>query len=216
MMAHSFIMATMQRPLIRPIARLQSGFTLVELLVTISITAVLMAIAVPDFVRSTRSIELDHQAKELEGAIKFANAEAVRRRQPVVICRANAAQSACNIGTGAGDWSNGWLIFVDINNNQQYQGAPTDGPLLMIKQPQSAGTVIKTSATSQLAENITFNPAGEPAAGITGTGLFTFSNARVEGVNTFLTFNKSGRVRIFAKEQCTTTNAVTNGCVEQL
>jgi len=82
------------------------GFTLIELMVTIAVLAIVIAIAAPSFtsvIQSNRSTALHH---EVLGAIQTARSEAVKRRKDVVICRTED-QASCKNGA---DWSAGWLI----------------------------------------------------------------------------------------------------------
>lgn len=82
------------------------GFTLIELMITIAVLAIVISIAAPSFtsvIQSNRSTALHH---EVLGAIQVARSEAVKRRKDVIICRTED-QTACKDGA---DWSSGWLI----------------------------------------------------------------------------------------------------------
>jgi type IV fimbrial biogenesis protein FimT len=87
--------------------RYSRAYTLIELMVTISILAILIAIAVPSFSSTIRDSRIASLSSELQGALQLARSEAVKRRVNVVICRRNAAGTACENGT---DWGGGWLV----------------------------------------------------------------------------------------------------------
>lgn len=76
------------------------GFTIVELLVTVTLAAILLSIAVPSFRQLMVSNRLTAQANEIVAAINFARSEAVKRNGNVTFCRANAdADNICSTTT---------------------------------------------------------------------------------------------------------------------
>ena len=85
----------------------QKGFTLIELMITLAVLAIILGIAVPSFSSMLRDTRASSLGGELQGALQFARSEAVKRRLDVVICRRNAGGSSCDAGT---DWSAGWLV----------------------------------------------------------------------------------------------------------
>lgn len=101
---------------------LQTGVTLVELMVTISILAILAAIAAPNFASLMLTNRLASQTNGVMAAVTTARAEAIRRNQRVVVCRYDGintngtvpATLACN--TAGGAWG-GLVVFNDANAN---------------------------------------------------------------------------------------------------
>jgi type IV fimbrial biogenesis protein FimT len=89
------------------------GFTLVELMVTLAVAAVLAMVAVPGMTQLFRAARLSAQTDQLVSALNLARLEAVKRRRDIQLCGAAIpapAPNPCN-GAGAADWTNGWLIF---------------------------------------------------------------------------------------------------------
>ena len=96
------------------------GFTLVELLVVMTIGAILVAAAVPSmswFIATTRA---GNASNTMVAAFELARSEAIRRNTIVSVCRTldpNAAEAAvaCTNAAGngyaAGDWASGWVMF---------------------------------------------------------------------------------------------------------
>lgn len=96
------------------------GFTLVELLVVMTIGAILVAAAVPSmtwFIATTRA---SNATNSMVAAFELARSEAIRRNTVVSVCRTldpNAAEAAvaCSNAAGGGyavgDWASGWVMF---------------------------------------------------------------------------------------------------------
>ena len=95
----------------------QRGVTLIELVFTVAIAAILMAIAVPSFQSVMNAGRLSNPANEMAATLQLARVEAFRRGERTVVCRSDNADTAtpsCNAGAGA--WR-GWLAFVDTDGN---------------------------------------------------------------------------------------------------
>lgn len=88
----------------------QSGFTLVELLVTLSIVVILASMAVPGFQTMLVQRRIDSVADTLASDFRYARSEAVKRTTKVTLC-ASSNGTSCT-GTGA-LWKDGWIVFVD-------------------------------------------------------------------------------------------------------
>jgi type IV fimbrial biogenesis protein FimT len=89
------------------------GFTLVELMVVLSIAAILLTVAVPGFQSFILNARRTMVANDLVLALAYAKSEAVKRGVRVTVC------SRQNDTTCAGDttWDVGWLVFVDNNGD---------------------------------------------------------------------------------------------------
>lgn len=87
----------------------QSGFTLIELMITIGIAAILMSVGIPSFAKMISSSRLTSQFSVILGDLVYARSEAVKRHAPISLCP-TSDQSSCN---SSSDWDGGWLIFVD-------------------------------------------------------------------------------------------------------
>lgn len=63
----------------------QSAFTLVEMMVTIAVLAIVLGIATPSFLEMLRQNTLRSQANELLGLMHYARTEAIKRRVNVSV-----------------------------------------------------------------------------------------------------------------------------------
>jgi type IV fimbrial biogenesis protein FimT len=104
--------------------RVQSGFTLLELMVVVVLAGVLLGIGVPamgDFIRNAR---ITRAANDVMVGLHLARSEAIKRRQPVTLCTSadtlNADSSAnANPTCAASALLTGWIAFVDTNQDGQ-------------------------------------------------------------------------------------------------
>ena len=108
-----------------PIPQSQRGFTLIEILITMVVLGVLMAVALPnlrDFIVGNR---LSADVNSVIGAISYARSEAIVRNQQVIICPKNPASNAC---VSTQFWNeNDMEIFVDVDGSDSW----TTGDILL-------------------------------------------------------------------------------------
>ena len=91
----------------------RNGFTLIELMVTISVAAILLALAVPAFQNLLISNRITAQTNDLVSDLAFARSEAIKRGLRVSACLTSTPATtplSCGAGT---DWTVGWIVFVD-------------------------------------------------------------------------------------------------------
>jgi type IV fimbrial biogenesis protein FimT len=101
----------------------QHGTTLIELLTVISIVGILFAIGVPSYRYVTASNRVSAEVNALLSDMQFARSEAQKEGQMVTVCP-SAAQNQCDVNST--NWHNGWIVFSDINGNQQIANPPAN------------------------------------------------------------------------------------------
>ncbi len=173
--------------------RRQSGFTLIEIIVTVSIATILMSIAIPNYTAMIKNNKVTAITNELISAMILARSEALKRKNNVSVC-ASVNQVACS-GT---DFSTGWIVYVECS-------FPVNGAISVLGDGDCDGDgvndpdqVIKVHGPIQqmpIAKNntpgfINFNFAGRVPLptrfSVTPTGSFTERRAFV---------TRTGRVR---------------------
>jgi type IV fimbrial biogenesis protein FimT len=85
-----------------------AGYSLFELVITMSIVAILMAIAVPSYRYVTSSNRSTSEINGLLSDLQFARAEAIKLGQTVTAC-----PSSSSTGCTATAWNAGWIVFTD-------------------------------------------------------------------------------------------------------
>ncbi len=129
--------------------RRAGGFSLIELLVVLSIAVILLGIGVPNMQQYIVSTRLATAANEFFTALNVARSEAVRRGQQVTVITNGTA--------GSRDWTTGWTMFVDTNANGTLDageevlrvGAALDAPMTVMGSA-NFGTVIAFDSTGRL------------------------------------------------------------------
>ena len=99
----------MRAPRRQPAARRPRGFTLVELLITMTVLGILGMIAVPSFNNAILGNKLASFSNSFVASVQLARSEAIKRNSPVKLCR-SADGTSC---AAAGNWQQGWIIFND-------------------------------------------------------------------------------------------------------
>lgn len=145
------------------------GFTLVELMVTVAIVAIVVAIAFPSFEGSFRSNRVATSTNELVGSFALARSEALRNPGGAILCTSTDGL-ACG-----GDWNDGWIVGVDLNSNGGIDAADrivryvvtNDRIALTATAVAGSATMVRFDRRGRVvdgnARTVTLVPAGCPA-----------------------------------------------------
>ena len=172
----------------------RSGFTFVELLVTLVIVGVLIGVGVPALSAMTRDARLTAFTNELHAAISLARSEAIRRGQRVTLCVSrDGLQCSSDATTG---WESGWVMFPD-RNGDIVRGA--DEQLIRSRGAADAGLSARGNGT--LARYITYMPSGATRS---ATGALQMGTLRIceDDSQRALVINAAGRVRAERQQGC--------------
>ncbi len=141
------------------------GFTLIELMVVILLTAIMAAIAFPSMSNWMASRKVANRSEQVLNMIRLAKAEAVRLNTPVYVCPVSIASTGIPNGycSTALASAKGFASFGDSNANLQYDAA-NDLALRTV--------VINTSDRSDIQFNLgNFTTAGASGAAATAFGF---------------------------------------------
>ena len=136
----------------RTMSRVRHGFTLIELMISLVVLVVLIAIGIPGMQGLINTGRLSSAANEISAAVQLARTEALRRNRSVVLCRSDTL-AACADGAV---WD-GWLVFVDTNNNGTVDAGED------IIRTGSVGTLLVMRASNAISSRdqlLTFLPSG--------------------------------------------------------
>lgn len=157
-----------------------SGFTLVELLMVLSIIGILLAFGVPSFSEFIKNDRLTTQINTLVGHLAYARSEAVLRAQPVGLCASSNATSC------TGTWSDGWILYVDADSNGGYNAAADT--ILRVNQDLPRNLTL----TSSFGTNFLYDQRGYAD---TGNGTFSLCDDRGVAHIKAISISNTGRVR---------------------
>jgi len=149
-----------------------TGFTLLELMVVLAMAGVIAAIGIPSFSSMITTNQLADITNELSLALKRARAEAIASGRDVIVC-SSINSSGCS--EAAGNWSKGWVVMVDRNQNNQFLESDPD-ELLWVKKIDVDTSVRITPSTptstpglpNNFSKEVRFSYTGELKAGTTG------------------------------------------------
>lgn len=116
-----------------------TGFTLIELMVTIAVLAIIAGIGIPSMSGFIEQNKVNSIKEQLASAINLARSEAIQKNEYVVICGIKKNEKQCKTG-GNKKWHFGWLVFVDKNNNSLLD---TDETIINQKKIEDQNTKIQ-------------------------------------------------------------------------
>lgn len=167
------------------------GFTLLELMITVAILAILLAIGIPSFQSAIASSQLTNQTNRIVGALQQARIEAIKRNAHVVMCVSDDEETCDSTKS----WASGWLIFQDANKNGAQDGGET---ILAVGQASPSSTT--SVGNTNLKSSIRYGADGQLVGVANGTIRVCKLTRAVQDNARDIVLNRVGRVATERKD----------------
>ena len=168
---------------------IQSGVSLIELMVVVAIISIIALIAAPNLSPAMKAWDIRSAASEIQLDISQAKSEATRLNSTVAMC-GGSVDDGC-----IGKWSEGRLIFLDVDGNGTYTASDT-----LIKQSAPSKNTFGNEGSGSLAKGlIRFRSSGMP---IGGEGTIIVCDNRVGAYGTAINVANVGNPKIKKDQMC--------------
>lgn len=133
----------------------EAGVTLIELMVSLVVLVILLMLVAPSFESLMATNKVRSTASELETALAEARSQAIRLGKRVTVCKSSDG-SDC---TTSGDWSQGWISFVDTTRSGTDAAVDTGEAILTHGQAVNGGLVVVGSGNVD--QYVSYAPDGQ-------------------------------------------------------
>jgi type IV fimbrial biogenesis protein FimT len=133
-----------------------AGLTLIELLVTLAVIAILISFGGPKLAQYSEKNRVVAQVNRISGDLSAARSEAIKRGVNVTVC--GSSNSTANVPTcNTSQWELGWVYFADIDNDGDFDDG-TD-TVLGISEALAGGLTMRSN-DFDAADKVRFMPNG--------------------------------------------------------
>ena len=132
--------------------RINFGFTLIEMMITAALLALMVSFVVP-LGGIAEDAKLDYLNQRMYSTAILAKSEAIKRSEKVSVCQSSSG-TVCEFGR---NWADGWIVFVNLNGNNNFESNLGE-EILRTYNPVSSPIDISWSGDQVL----TFSASGMP------------------------------------------------------
>jgi type IV fimbrial biogenesis protein FimT len=129
--------------------RLNKGFTLVELMTTLTVAMLLLSVGIPSASSLLANNRMTARTNDLVTHLQYARSESIKRQIAVTVCASEDGE----VCAGSDDWGTGWIVFTDETGNV----GELDGSDMLLRSYLTSDTVIEIGSNM---EYVRYNPGG--------------------------------------------------------
>jgi len=159
---------------------LTKGFTLIELMISVSVTSILVAIAVPNYSNFIVKMRVDNEISHLHRLLLITRNAAINSGQKAIVCPLDDARQCTS------QWQNELSVFVDVNDNKAFDG---NEKIISIRAPINKGDKLIYGIGRT---KITFKPTGQLSGLANGT--FRYCPQSYKNYSRGIVVARSGRL----------------------
>lgn len=178
----------------------QTGMTLIEIMVTLGVVAILATVAAPSLQSMIERNQLQALTNNMVSNLYFARSEAAKRGFNVALCASDSSQNYCD--TEATSFANGWIIFTDYDSNLALTNSSTlfdtdgdgllDTPEQILFISEAPNNRFTMTSNGNPANSITYRSTGQTSP--RSFSLVVTNHEQTHNLSRIY-FNTTGRVR---------------------
>ena len=163
----------------------KNGFTLIELMITLAVAAILLTVGIPNFRDFVYNNRLTTQANRFVTDMALARSTAVKYQRNAQICVSTSYNTANPACTGGTNWGAGWIVWIDKDRDNVIDSA---NEVIRVAEPVTGTTTFTSAARS----DFTYNSRGF----VNATDTLSLCDNRTAEIGRNITLRPSGHLNI--------------------
>jgi len=167
------------------------GLSAVELMIGLAVALIMTTMAVPSYSSAVHKNRISAVTTQLYTSLNTARSVALKRRSSVRVCPSDNGSSCRNDG----EWSDGWLIFEDVNANN----TPDTAEIIQLVDDLDGDINIQVAA--EVSDFVQFQPTGAAIGSGGNSGQFRLCHSNSNADSRAINVSASGRVNSVKRTQ---------------